>query len=325
MNFPVQDSFWTEAAAFIRDTIGIEKSFIAPREFRSVLPRVFPYDYVHAIDVLEEYAGIAVHKGLLHELPLPVLQFVRMEWRCVFANEVFLFYMPPASTLPLAPEAHQTLFHESLESLKELAEMQRSKLREVTALLIVASHAPVFLSKTLEGVALLHVPTLVIAVTANTAWQEEYATICRDHRARFEVTGFKSTVPAALREGIRLWLEDPTVVWICSLDDTMLVRPDFLLVMEKLRADPARILGGLWTEADGVRAAYSRDGFQLIVPQRENPHHCYAHRDFWQQRFFAATGLNPADLSSGKMLIVRDLVMLQSPEANLAIAKPLSP
>src|SRR5882724_8925068 len=109
MIFPVQDAFWTEMATFVRDAIGQDTPFIGPREFRPVLPRVFPYDWVHAIEILDQFGGVIVHKGLLHELPVPVLQTLKKEWKCVFANEVFLFFMPADSALSAASEIHLQL------------------------------------------------------------------------------------------------------------------------------------------------------------------------------------------------------------------------
>jgi hypothetical protein len=314
MSFPDQDTYWKETAVFIRNTIGLETPFIAPREFRSVLPRVFPYDYVHAIEILSDYGGIAVHKGLLHELPLPVLQFVKAEWKCVFANEVFLFYVPAKSELQIASGTHQTFFRDRLVSLQELAEFEKSQIRELAALVVVASHSPAALDKTLRSMVLLHTPIIAVA----TGRRQEYEAVCQQHHVRLQGSGNIVSVQDALKAGARYWLDDPDITWICSFDDTMLVRPDFLLVMESLRSKFAHsALGGLWTEADGVRASFSRDGLPCVIPRRENPLHRYAHRDYWQRRVFLTAdnhvhrnrASNLSSLPAGTF-IVRDLVTL---------------
>jgi len=285
MAFPAQDPFWTETEAFIRKTLGTETPFIAPREFYHALPRVFSYDWVHAIDILGDFAGFAVHKGLLHEIPLPVLLHLRAEWKCVFANAVFLFYVPPSTDLPLAAENHQRFFFEQLDLLQQEAEAQRTHVQETTALLVVASHSATFLNNLLRSTDLLHVPVLVVAVTADTNEREAYRDVCSQHNAHFEGTIHGTSVDQALKAGLQKYLENPDISWICTLDDTMLVRPDFVSVVEKFRTqNVCSHYGGLWTKADGTLTSASVDGFQVVVPLRENTIHCYGHRDYWNRK-----------------------------------------
>jgi len=325
MVFPSQDPFWTETEAFIRKTLGTETPFVAPREFYHVLPRVFPYDWVYAIEILGEYGGFAVHKGLLHELPLPVLLYLKAEWKCVFANDVFLFYVPPPTHLPLAAEDHQKFFLNRLEALQKEAEAQTARIKETTALLVVASHSPASLDNLLRSTGLLHVPVLVVAVSGDTKERETYRAICSRHNANFEESVHGTNVEQALKAGIQKCLEDPDIVWICTLDDTMLIRPDFLAVVEKFRAQNVYShFGGLWTKEDGAHASASVDGFQVIVPQRERTIHCYGHRDYWNQKFSLPQGAKTSawrrwiKFSLGEKcpsaLIIRDLVTLQAKE-----------
>lgn len=286
MAFPANDVFWTETEYFIRTKIGSEAPFIGPREFYTVLSRVFPYDWVHAVEVLDDYKGVAVHKGLLHELPLPLLQHLRTEWKCVFANDVFLFYVPPSSPLPPADEAHQRFFFDRLKTLQVVAETEKTHIRDITALLVIASHSPAMLKRLLDSTSLLHAPTLVVTLPVTPARQEEYREVCEPRNVRLEQAADGSSITQALRMGVQLWLDDPDIAWICTLDDTMLVRPDFLSAMKKFRSHSIRSnLGGLWTEADGARAIHSIDGYQLIHPINENTVHRYGNRAYWSRRF----------------------------------------
>jgi hypothetical protein len=290
------------------------------------LRRVFPYDWVYAIEILSDYGGFAVHKGLLHELPLPVLLHVRSNWKCVFANEVFLFYVPQPSALPAAEETHQTFFFERLEALqKNEGENAKSNSRGATALLIVASHSASSLDNLLRSTVLLHAPTLVVVVVKEGKHEEAYRAVCSRHNAQMEEAPRDSTIDQALKIGIQLLLEDPDTIWICSFDDTMLVRPDFLSVAEKFRSQaPHSKLGGLWTHADCASASHSIDGFQVIVPQRENTIHCYGHRDYWRQKYSLKDGSSTFALRDWKKflfgpnehpsLVIRDLVTFQKPD-----------
>jgi len=315
MIFPVQDAFWTDTTTFIRKTIGPDTPFIGPREFRAVLPKVFPYDWVHAIEILSQFGGVAVHKGLMHELPVPLLQAMGKEWRCVFANEVFLFFMPPNSTLPPTPELHLQFFYDRLQSMEKLAQMQQPRTKALTAFVVVASRTSSFLEKTLESLSPFHMPVLVVAATADAARREAYRSICSAHRAEMHAWDKNAAPAKALRLGVWQLLKDAHLAWICSLDDTMVARPDFLLVMEKFRNRETRpLLGGLWTEADGTSASISRDGFQLITLSRQVHLHRYGHRDYWavtSRSFFNWKNL-PLLSQKPEMLVIRDLVSLQT-------------
>ena len=292
MNFPVQDPFWTETAAFVRDAIGPDKPFVGPREFRPVMPKVFPYDWVHAIEILDQFGGVIVHKGLMHELPVPVLQTVQKEWKCVFANEVFLFFMPVDSALSATSDTHLQFFHEQLESMEKLARITKAVLKEVTAVVVIASHAPSFLEKTLASLSLLHAPVFVVAATADAMRREAYRSVCSSYHARLDESGSHATVASALKSGVGRLLEDADTAWIASFDDTMLARPDFLLVMERLRSAETRpVLGGLWMKTDGIRNVFSRDGLRMIIPRKQGSIHCYGHREYWKERFFGADNL----------------------------------
>lgn len=289
MIFPVQDTFWTETATFVRNTIGQDAPVIGPREFRAVLPKVFPYDWVHAIEILDQFDGVIIHKGLMQELPLPLLQTMKKKWKCVFANEVFLFFMPADSTLPSASIIHLQLFYTRLRSMEKQAASTKPSIKELTAFLVIASHAPPSLDKTLRSLSLFHMPVLVVAGTSDATQREAYRSVCSAHHAKLDESDKNTTLAKALKIGARRLLEDAAVTWISSFDDTMIVRPDFLSVMERFRnAETCPVLGGLWTEADGIRSSFSRDGFRLIIPRQQTSIHYYGHRKYWQQRLFPA-------------------------------------
>jgi hypothetical protein len=307
----------------VRDAIGPDKAFVGPREFRPVLPKVFPYDWVHAIEILDQFGGVIVHKGLMHELPVPVLQTVSKEWKCVFANEVFLFFVPVDSALTATSDTHLQFFHEQLESMEKLARITKAVLKEVTAVVVIASHAPSFLEKTLGSLSLLHAPVLVVAATSDAMRRKSYRSVCSTYHAGLDESGNHATVASALKTGVGRLLEDADNAWIASFDDTMLARPDFLLVMERFRnADTRPVLGGFWTEADGVRSSFSRDGLRMIIPRKQGNMHCYGHREYWKQMFFATGSTGPRPSVNGKVfpflapqiepLIIDGLVSLQT-------------
>jgi len=305
MIFPVQDPFWTETAGFIRETISPHRPFINPREFRAVLPRAFPYDWVHAIETLEQYDAVVIHKGLMHELPLPVLQALNDEWKKVFANAVFIVFMPVASPLPPCPKEHTQAFYDRLKLLEQFALAKKERTMEQTALLVIASRTPEHLDRTLNSFSLFHLPVFVLSARSDQSRQKSHGEVCSRHRAQWEKSVPHATEDEALESGIARFLADPDIDWIASFDDGMIARPDFLLVMEKFRsAKISPVLGGLWTGDDGVRASIFRDGFQIITPHRQNRRHLYGHRNFWREKFQTGT-------HSPESQVIPGLVMLQ--------------
>jgi len=281
-NFPSGDVYWVSMADFIRDSIGTDRPFIAPREFYPILPRVFPYEFVHSLEIVSEQSGIALHKGLLDELPLSVVEFVRDEWKCIFANEVFVFLVPE-STLPSVDKGHLQSLNDGIRRLQKATLLKRSQIDGTTGLVVVASHAPAALESTLRDLALLSAPILVMSPSRDGDLQEKRAAVCRKYRAQFEPLTSGPSVEEALEQGIRQMISEKGASWIATFDDSMQVRADLLLVMEKLRDLSNNGLGGLWSEDAGVRATFSHDGLACIVPQRETSLHRYAHADHWRR------------------------------------------
>ena len=303
MPLPVRDPYWTEITAFIRQSIGSDTPFIGPRELLSDLPKVFTYDWVQAIEIPDDYQGVAVHKGLMHELPVMVLQKLRDEWKCVFANPVFLFFMQHSSPLPVVSGDHLGTFYENLILLEKLNAAKRSCPSESTAGVVLAHGAPggnpAGLDATLRSLSLLHLAVVVVPVTGDATFLAACRDLCAKYRVDFEETGAGNAIGAgdALKAGVTRLLAGGTSAWIATFDDSVTVRPDFIAVMEKWRnAKAQQLLGGWWEEADGVCKCFQRDGFELIVPRRSNARFLYGHRDYWTRRFGSAqNGAAPPD------------------------------
>ena len=224
----------------------------------------------------------------MHELPLSVLQFLSKEWKSAYANEVFILFVPAQSSLPSISNEHLGAFWDRLESLGKLVVAGGNARREQTALLVIASHAPASLDDTLRSLSLLHLPVLVIEAAARSepTHGNEYRRVCSEHRALFERGDRSDTVLGALKEGIRRLLDDVELAWICSFDDTMLVRPDFMRIIERFRDVETRpTLSGFWNNAERAESVAFRDGFPLISVHRQTSIHLYGHRNYWSRRF----------------------------------------
>lgn len=316
MNPPAQDPYWSGTTDFIRDAIGEKALFIGPRELQPYLPGVFSYDWVHSIEVLGDFRGVAVHKGLMHELPVPVLRTVSREWKCVFANEVFLFFMPPTSALPGVSGEHLGVFHDKLAALEKQDESVQEHRPKATVCVVVASGPPSGLEKVLHSLSVLHLETVVVPAGGDPGLPDVRRDICDRFRARWETptAGQGNVSPQdALRTGVELLLAEERNAWIASFDDSVVARPDFLAVMEKWRHSKARpLLGGFWEEADGLRRSWRQDGFDLVVPLRPNRRFLYGHRNYWARR--PATGsTGPDRLShSTDALVIPGLVIPQA-------------
>ncbi|MGB8352378.1 MAG: hypothetical protein WCD79_00665 [Chthoniobacteraceae bacterium] len=285
MTLPVRDPFWTEITDFIRQTIGDDAPFIGPRELLPDLPKVFSYDWIHMTEVLRDYRGVAIHKGLMHELPVPILQAIRDGWKCVFASPVFLFFMPQSSPLPAISGDHLGAFNENLVLLEKLDAAKRSLSSEATACVVLARTKTATLDATLRSLSLLHLAVVVVPVQGDETFHAACRDLCGKYRADFQPAGAND----ALKAGVTHWLAGEQNTWIATFDDSVTVRPDFLAVMEKWRnAKSQQLLGGWWEAADGVRERFQRDGFEIIVPRKPNPRFLYGHRDYWTRRFSSA-------------------------------------
>jgi hypothetical protein len=307
MNFPVQDQYWTETLKFIREAIGTEAPFIAPREFQPELPKVFAYDWVNAVEVLRDYQGVVVHKGLMHELPVAVLKTMRDEWKCVFANPVFLVFMPPGTGFPAVTSEHLGPFYENLEFLEKLDKAKRAQTREASACAVVAMRGGAGLDAMLKSISLLHLATVVVPDRNDAA----LGASCRELCARYRADYVELETGEALKTGLARLLEEERNAWIASLDDSVVVRPDFIATMERWREAGSRpLLGGWWEEADGLVESFQRDGFDVVVPVRPNGRFLYAHRDYWVRRFGFST--SQANLPEVKALVIPGLVIPQA-------------
>lgn len=287
MTSQVQDPYWTETARFILQTIGDDAPLIAPREFRPQLPKTFSYDFVHAVEILLDYHGVAVHKGLMNELPVPVLRTLREDWKCVFANEVFLFFMPPSSPLAVVSGQHLGAFYENLALLEKQEVALKSHPSKATACVIAASRSSEGLEAALRSLSLLHLAVVVVPATKDENLRRAFHELCLRFRARLEPDGGSRTSPGdAIRAGLRLILAEDRFDWMATMDDSVVARPDFLLVMEKWRdAETRPLLGGCWEKQDGVRESFRHDGFHCVVPRRPNARFLYGHRSYWEARF----------------------------------------
>ena len=194
--------------------IGDDSPIIAPREFRPHLPKTFPYDFVHAVDVLLDYRGVAVHKGLMNELPVPVLRTLREEWKCDFANEVFLFFMPPSCSLPSTSGQHLGAFDENLALLEKKVVALQSHPNKETACVVSASRAPAALEAVLRSLSLLHLAVVVVPHTTDENLRRAFRDLCLGYRTRLEsVVGHKKPAPGdAIRTGVRRVLAEDWMI-----------------------------------------------------------------------------------------------------------------
>ena len=103
MPFPHNDPYWVEVADLVGGRTAGDQRVIAPDIFWSVLPKVYRYDHARAHPT-DDYDWIVVHKGLVADLPLDLLDRAVAEGRPVLANEVFVVFGPQDAPSELAAD-----------------------------------------------------------------------------------------------------------------------------------------------------------------------------------------------------------------------------
>ncbi len=118
MPFPHDDPYWVQVADLVVERTAEDQRVIAPDIFWAVLPKVYRYDHARA-DPTAEYDWIVVHKGMVADLPLDLLDRAVTDGRPVLANDVFVVFGPrdEPSTLDADDPHLQALVHE-IEQLR---------------------------------------------------------------------------------------------------------------------------------------------------------------------------------------------------------------
>lgn len=116
MPFPHHDRYWNDAANFLREHHQAGETIIAPDEFVDLFPEVVPYVATFLPPGAAE-AWIVVHKGLLENMAHPFLEALAVDGRPVFANDVFVIFVPRPGLPTMAAATHVTAFREKLLQL----------------------------------------------------------------------------------------------------------------------------------------------------------------------------------------------------------------
>jgi len=103
MPFPHDDPYWVRVAEVVRERSGVDDRVVAPDIFWAVLPRVYRYDHARAHPTAD-YDWVVVHKGMVPDLPLALLDRAVADERAVFANDVFVVFGPKGWPAPLSPD-----------------------------------------------------------------------------------------------------------------------------------------------------------------------------------------------------------------------------
>jgi hypothetical protein len=287
---PLQDPYWKEVAAFIETNLGFDAPLIAPREFIPYFPKTLPYELsASALGLLSKYRGAAIHKGLLHEPSLDVLKLFASDWRPVFANGVFVFFVPPESPLPKSDSIHIAAFFTNLEIIKTnfLINQPRPPL---TALWVSATREPSFLDATLDSLSGFGLPVLVMDGSGSVPFSKSYSELCRRHSTACVIhfTPEYSSKEQKWREG---WANWEQTEWLSFFQDGAVARPDLMLAMHHFQhavSHPA--LSGFWEPSCGEKSSLYRDGYRLVSPVHPPRVHLHLHRSHWKKNISVLFG-----------------------------------
>lgn len=96
MSFPHDDTAWAETAQFLRDRLAPADRVVAPDPFRWAIPRAERL-IAAAGRQPADFAWVVAHKGELDRIPRAFLKALARDAVPVFANPVFVVFVPAAS------------------------------------------------------------------------------------------------------------------------------------------------------------------------------------------------------------------------------------
>lgn len=288
MRFPHHDRYWQSVADFLLKQFGEKARILAPTEFNEIFYQTYPYDVIRHID-LKEMDALVIHRGVLGEVGQEVCSLLLKRGIRLFGNEVFVVYTLKGwwrwQVKYRAPFAD---FYQRVRKAETFAVSHVKRHSEflgpATVILVTTYNRPDRLGRSLETIARLQAPILVVNDGSSPEHDAAYAAIYKKYAVRaLNIPGNRG-LSNALNTGLGYWLADPNVEWICYLQDDVEVRPDLLAVLARVQ-DPEKypLLTGRYNSLHKVYGEIEING-QKVLLQRMSPGiHLHAHRRYWEK------------------------------------------
>jgi hypothetical protein len=287
--FPQHDRAWQGVAAYLRQRFGTTARLLGPAELIDVLPVTYPYDVSRHVD-LEALDAFVVHKGQLDRVGREICTLLVEKGIPLFGNEVFVVF-----TLGGQRREHTiggrffASFYDQARNPETFAPRLPKTHSEfsgpMTAILMTTFNRPERLRHSLETVAALKAPILVVDDGSDRRHDAAYAAVYEQFAVRaLKIPGNRG-LSNALTTGLSYWLADPNVHWISYLQDDVEVRADLLTVLAEVQ-DPTNypLLTGRLDPLHTNHGQVQVNGHQVYLQHMCAGIHLHAHRDYWMKQ-----------------------------------------
>jgi predicted O-methyltransferase YrrM len=278
------DIFWSSTADFVEQHWGRKVELLAPNEFNHRFYGTYAYRASQAIP-LEQLQVVVLHKGMLEEIPARFLNQVLDEWTPVFANEVFVVWVPQSDLPSVKDSPHVTACYEKAEKHQTpVPDVSLNTDGSDTVILVTTYNRPTALKKSLPGILALGVPVLIVEDGSDASFREAYDLIYHQHAVDVLRIPQNRGLPNALNTGLGYWLANEQIQWISYLQDDVEVHPDLLQVLAKIQHPQQRPL--LSGRDDPLHTIFGRKlmgGEEVYLKQMSPGIHLHAHRDYWKK------------------------------------------
>jgi hypothetical protein len=228
----------------------------------------------------------------MQEPPFELLQILARDWKVIFANEVFLVFVPPHSPRAAIDSPHIATFYKKLELIR-LNLRPHCKKNPKTGLLIQATHAPAMLDQTLAHLSCFDLPIFVMDMSNHRTHCNDYKKICSQSQSTVKIH-LLSAQPRPLLSASLDDLVRENFVWISCFQDNVRARADLILALARFQNPSTHpFLSGHWEDSHGQKKSRNRDGYTLIETEFLSQIHRHFHQSLWQK--------NPQTLLSSLM------------------------
>jgi hypothetical protein len=288
MPFPHYDQYWQGAADFLLQRFGENVPILAPTEFHELFPQTFPYDVISRID-LREMEALVVHKGALSEIGRETCSLLVNEGIPLFGNGVFvIFALEGRSPWRLPDKEHFDAFFRKTEipgifstnPVKCHSEFTDS----ATVILMTTYNRPDRLSSSLQSIAALKAPILVVNDGSDAKHAAAYAAVYEQYDVRVIGMPDNRGLSNALNAGLSYWLADPKIEWISYLQDDVEVRADLLAALARVQ-DPEHypLLTGRYNSLQKFYGEQEVNGQKILLQRMAAGIHLHGHRRYWEK------------------------------------------
>jgi len=282
MPFPTGDRHWDGVRQYLEDQAPGLARVLAPNEFLEAFPGVCPYSVSDHLPPAA-FAYVVIHKGMVQRFNTGFLADVLAHFHPVFADEVFVVLRPEASedSGALRETDHVKALVELAGQWAEPAPAPPAAPR--TALVVTTFDRPLSLARSLESLARLDAPMLVVDDGSSTDARRLNREAAAQMGAAYLAMPSNRGLCCAINTGVAYWLADPSIAWISVFTDDIEVRADLLTVFAAVQDARERplLVGRLASEhpvfGEGTIAGHR------VLYQRSSPGFpLHAHRNYWR-------------------------------------------